>query len=233
MTNKIARFIFQKAPKTLVISSIIGVIGTGLLSYFAAKTDKKVLKITAAATGALTIGSILVNEGIRRKAIRNMGIAYSTLSAAYLAYQNKVIEHHGQDAHKKILEEIEIEKCTCTSPYATGIIGSSSLDWDDDEDTHLFYFKDIDTYFYSTKSQVMQAEYHFNRNFVLGCGGYLEELLDFLGLEYKPEYSGLLWTQESGLYWVDFNHYTFTKNGETVYGLEAVFSPEEVEDFAT
>ena len=92
--------------------------------------------------------------------------------------------------------------------YAGTLIGSSSLDFEDaGEEERLFYDAISERYFQATISQVLQAEYHLNRNFALG-GGFitLNQFYEFLGIEPVPGGDEVGWMVSDGLYWVDFDH---------------------------
>lgn len=82
-----------------------------------------------------------------------------------------------------------------------GFASSSSLEFEDaDEEPRLFYDSFSNRYFQATFSQVLQAEYHLNRNFAL-MGGFvpLNMFYEFLGIEPKQDFAGLGWWVDDGL----------------------------------
>mgnify|MGYP000867048717 CR=1 FL=1 len=86
-------------------------------------------------------------------------------------------------------------------------------------------------------SQVLQAEYHLNRNFALG-GGFitLNQFYEFLGIEPVPGGDEVGWMVSDGLYWVDFDHQRTVVddglNGEVeCWIIDAPFPPVTYEEW--
>ena len=93
-------------------------------------------------------------------------------------------------------------------------------------DPVLFYDAWSERYFESTIEQVITAEYHINRNFVLRGYTVLNELYDFLGLEPTDYGSKLGWAVEDDILWLDFNHRkTLLDDGLEVYIIETPWPP--------
>lgn len=93
----------------------------------------------------------------------------------------------------------------------------------------LFYDSYSKTWFYSSALRVLNAEYHLNRNFVLGGAVALCEFYEFLGLNYLYEKymnSDLIWDSSDGYYYIDFIH---TKkqnaNGHSYIEIKMIFDP--------
>ena len=82
-------------------------------------------------------------------------------------------------------------------------------------------------YFEDTIEQVMNAEYHLNRNYILRGYFYLNEFYEFLGIEETDYGSVLGWAQnDDGMYWIDFNHRKLImEDGLEVYIIEMPFDP--------
>lgn len=91
----------------------------------------------------------------------------------------------------------------------------------------LFYDGYSNRFFESTIEQVMSAEYHLNRNYVLRGYTVLNELYEFLGLDDTEEGSVLGWAPiDDGMYWIDFNHHKARlKDGTEYYILQMPFAP--------
>lgn len=69
----------------------------------------------------------------------------------------------------------------------------------------LFYDEHSNRYIESTIEQVIAAEYHLNRNYILRGYSYLNKLYEFLGLESTNYGSVLGWvSNDDGMYWIDF-----------------------------
>lgn len=105
---------------------------------------------------------------------------------------------------------------------------------DINESVHLFYEPYSQTFFKSTFKKILNAQYHFNRNFCLRGYASMDEYLDFLGIkpERKEDYKIIGWDWYEELYWVDFNNYQTVdkRTGQIIYILEPEFNPEILSD---
>lgn len=187
--------------------------------------------IPAAATGAATIVCIFGANTLNRKQQASLASAYALASRSFNDYKRKVKELYGEEAHRKVMESLMAEQSTKPVITATGFT-NSSLGFDEaNEEDRLFYDAISERYFQATISQVLQAEYHLNRNMVLGFGFVtLNMLYDFLGLEHVFEGDTLGWYMSDGLMWIDFNHAKAMVddglNGEVeCWVVEPVFQP--------
>lgn len=91
----------------------------------------------------------------------------------------------------------------------------------------IFYDEHSGRYFESTIEQVLNAEYHLNRNYILRGYSYLNEFYEFLGIEETDYGSVLGWApNDDGMYWIDFNHRKLSSDdGSDVYIIEMPFEP--------
>lgn len=95
-----------------------------------------------------------------------------------------------------------------------------------EEPLRLFYDTLSERHFKSTLSQVLQAEYHLNRNYTLGADTSANDWNLFLGLDPRPEDENKMWYPEDGVYWIDFNHKLgHTSSGEEVIIIDLPFAP--------
>lgn len=106
-----------------------------------------------------------------------------------------------------------------------------SLDIDNIKEEILIFWEPITgRYFKSTLSRVLQAEYHFNRNYVLGALISLNEYLEFLGIGKVSYGEDIGWWNCSesceGIGWIDFNHIPATKGDQQYYIIDILVSPE-------
>ena len=93
-------------------------------------------------------------------------------------------------------------------------------------DPVLFYDEWSHRYFKSTIEQVITAQYHINRNFVLRGYVTLNELYDFLGLEPTDYGNTVGWAVEDELYWIDFHQHKVLMDGELeCYIIETPWGP--------
>ena len=101
------------------------------------------------------------------------------------------------------------------------------------EEKHLFYDRYSNRMFKSTFGQVLQAEYHLNRNFILMGSQTVNDFYEFLGLEPIPYGDDYSWDIESGLQWIDFDQMDekFTDDGVPYYEIKMVFYPERLDEY--
>ena len=94
---------------------------------------------------------------------------------------------------------------------------------------HFALYSFSKRYFESTVAQVLEAEYHLNRNWCLGASVYVNDFYNFLGMPTIPggDELGWHWIYSDGLSWIDFNHHkTILEDGLEVYVIDFVYSPQ-------
>lgn len=164
--------------------------------------------IPAVVFGASTIACIMGANALNSRQQAALTSAYALLNNSYKEYKDKLKELYGEEAHQRIMKELAVEKSKKMPITAISCFSSHTLGFDDlDEKECLFYDAMGDRYFTSTIIRVLEAEYHFNRNFCLGWIPSLNDFYEFLGLE-KTEYGDTVgWTNSNGdYYWIDFFH---------------------------
>lgn len=153
--------------------------------------------------------------------------AYALVDSSYKEYKQKLKELYGEEAHNEIVNAIAVEKAKEVGISAECMCMNSSLT--DDEacgDPVLFYDEWSNRYFESTIEQVITAQYHTNRNFVLRGYTTLNELYDFLGLDLTDYGDTLGWAVEDELYWIDFNNNKIVMDdGLECYIIETPWAP--------
>ena len=108
------------------------------------------------------------------------------------------------------MESIAAEKSSMPPITATGGFSNSSLEFEDaNEEQRLFYDSFSKRYFQATISQVLQAEYHINRNMVLGAFVTLNDFYDFLGISHVEGGDVVGWLMFDSMYWIDFDKSNF------------------------
>ena len=255
----------KAGPTILTIISTAGVVATAVLAVKAtpkalkcleeAETKKKAetgenltrmetigacwrCYIPAAATGIATIGCIFSANALNRRQQAALVSAYALASRSFNDYKRKVREVCGEEAHKKVMTALAAEKSVKPSISAGSFCKITSLDFEDaDEEERLFYDAISERYFQATISQVLQAEYHLNRNFALS-GGFvsLNQFYEFLGIDKVPGGDEIGWMVSDGLYWVDFDHQKTAVddglNGEVeCYIIDAPFPPVSEKEY--
>lgn len=176
--------------------------------------------IPAVITGAATIACIFGANVLNKRNQAALMSAYALLDNSYKEYKQKLIELYGEETHQNIVDAIAVEKAREVGVRAPGFCTSSELYVDEEGgETRLFYDEQGGRYFESTLEQVISAEYHFNRNYVLRGYTVLNELYDFLGLDPIDAGSELGWANyDDGMAWIEFNH----RKVELDDGLECI-----------
>lgn len=136
--------------------------------------------VMGAATIVCIFGANILNKH-QQAAITS---AYALLNDAYQDYKNKLKELYGEDAHRKIMEAIAVEKANDVYMASTGLVEGSSLDFDEHnpDDNRLFYDGYSKRYFESSINRVLQAEYYLNRDFAIGGYRSVNDFYEFLGI---------------------------------------------------
>lgn len=161
--------------------------------------------VMGAATIVCIFGANILNKH-QQAAITS---AYALLNDAYQDYKNKLKELYGEDAHRKIMEAIAVEKANDVYMASTGLVEGSSLDFDEHnpDDNRLFYDTYSKRYFESSINRVLQAEYYLNRDFAIGGYRSVNDFYEFLGIAPINGGDEIGWDIATGLAWIDFNHY--------------------------
>lgn len=163
--------------------------------------------IPAVLTGTATLICIFGANVLSKRQQASLISAYALLDESYKKYRNKNIELHGKEAHDEVVNAIVVEEakevgitagCLCNNTCLTS--GEAC------GDPVLFYDGWSHRYFESTIEQVIAAQYHLNRNFVLRGYVTLNELYDFLGLDQTDYGNTVGWAVDDGFYWLDFDN---------------------------
>ena len=212
-----------------LIASVAGVVTTAILAAKASpKAEKKLeelkkndpnpskmdivknvgpVYISTAVSGALTITCIVATNVLNRKNQASLASAYALLSHNFQEYRAHVKKIFGDDADQKVIDSVVIEQAERGLITSQTFASIDSLAVDMEEEDRLFYDSYSGRYFNAPFSQVLQAEYHLNRNYVLGGNIPVNMFYDFLGLEHVPDGDLIGWDIcESEIYWLDFDH---------------------------
>ena len=233
------RLIRKGAPIALSVLSCAGVIGTGVMS---AKAGKRVATekapdepswkyyLPAVGVGALTIGCIAGAHILNKKQQAALLAGQLALVQSYSEYKRAITERFGEEEAIAIEEQIAVQQCENKELYAPSISGFTTLDVFDPQKPMLFQEEAGGTIFESTLSKVIQAEYHLNRNFVLGGEISMNDFYNFLGLHCDERAKDVGWCINDDMYWIDFNHRIGRlDNGETGCIIEFMYMPEPPE----
>lgn len=173
--------------------------------------------IPAAAVGLGTIVCILSANGLNRKQQATITSAYVLLENAYKEYKNKLKDICGEET------DTEVRKAVAKDNY-TG-------DPDVTDGKLLFYDEYSNQYFERTMEEVIDAEYHLNREFILEGDVKLNKFYELLGLPETELGAVVGWDSESaaaffGYQWIDFEHdLVVMDDGLECYIVHMPFAP--------
>lgn len=184
--------------------------------------------IPSAVIGTGTIICMFGANALNRRQQAALSSAYALVDGSYKEYKAKLKELYGEEAHNNVVDAIVKEHCSETYLHAPSFFSDASLELDegDEGEQRLFYDYYSKRYFETTMEKVLQAEYHLNRNFTLGCCAPVNEFYEFLGLCPIEGGDEVGWTMADGINWVDFNHRKVRIDGGfDCYVIEMVFDP--------
>lgn len=189
-------------------------------------TKEETLKIAAPAfistfiAGGTTIACIFTGDRLHVHREMAIGSAYAMISQAYQQYRQEVVTINGEDMDKQALANIRTKEI-------------AEQDIQKPKGEKLLFFEELSgKYFNATMLEVLDAEYHFNRNYQLsgGCGS-LNEFYDLLGIPRTSADQVLGWSAYwgevfYGYTWIDFEHTLVTlDDGLECYIISYPFAP--------
>lgn len=180
--------------------------------------------IPSVAIGASTIACIFGANVLNKRKQAALTSAYALVDSSYKKYRTKLQELYGEEADIQIREAIVKEDCKDIDVWAPGC---GSIDRKGEKRV----FELNGRYFESTMESVINAEYHFNRNFSLRGYASLNEFYEFLGLATTEEGSVLGWScgqliEDYETTWIDFDHHPITlEDGVECFIIETPILP--------
>ena len=247
-----------KRNSALILSILgaAGVIATSILAARAApKAEKRLdaakeekgeeltryeeIKVTlptygsAIGAGVATIMCICGAQILNSRQQASLVSAYAIVDRARKDYRRKAVELYGEEMDRKIIDAIAAEDAEAI--HISGSYFGEICDLGTDEHTGapvLWYDRISDRYFKATIEQVLQAEYHLNRNYILRGYACLNELYEFLGIS-KIDGGDLLEWQpwDESMFWIEFTHRkSVMSDGTELYILGMPWEPELEED---
>jgi hypothetical protein len=184
--------------------------------------------IPATVVGTSTLFCIFGTNMLNSHSQASIASAYALINESYRDYKNKVKEIYGEEAHQNIINSIMAEKTEEVYISTDNFLGRSSLSFDErnPEDIRTFYDSFSKRYFECTIAQVLESEYHLNRNWVLGADVCINDFYDFLGLSTIDGGDELTWFWSDGMGWIDFNHHkTVLDDGMEIYIIDLDWLP--------
>ena len=251
--NKFFTRVKRGAPTIFAVLSVAGVVATGVLSARAAnktrnteddeKTTVENFKegwknyIPPIVVGGVTIGCTVASNVLNRHQRVALASVYALTHKSYEDYKCKNKELFGEENHKKIMEELAVERAKDVYMESAGLFTYSSLAFNDreEEELRLFYDSYSRRYFECTLPQVLEAEYFLNRDRSLGADVSVNQFYSYLGIDPIEHGDEIGWWWSDEIYWIDFiNHTTQLEDGPEVYLIEFEFMPRygvEGEDY--
>lgn len=254
----IVKLLKKNSPTILTVLGAIGVVGTAIMT---AKAVPKAMKLveeaekekgeelskweTIQVAAPTYIPSILLGTGtlvcifganiLNKRSQASLASAYALLDQSYKEYRSKLKELYGEEAHKNIIDSIALDyaenvSITCGSCYGLNTCDLSVEE--NDGKPRLFYDAFSKRYFEKTIEQVLNAEYHINRNCILRGEVTVNEFYDFLGLNHIDGGDDLIWFPCDDFLWIDFNHRKVQlEDGLQCYIIEMMFEPMLEEEY--
>lgn len=179
--------------------------------------------------GAATIACIVGTGVLGKKEQASLSSSIALLNNTFNKYKNKIVEHYGPEVDQQIQQEMNQVEPLDSEIYFATYADMCTQNIDRHGEKLMFYDQYSDLYFEKSFSDVLLAEYHLNRNYILRGDASLNEWYEMLGL---PEFDGgdeLIWAPlDTGMEWIDFNHVKrFTPEGKEYYAIEMLFEPME------
>lgn len=180
--------------------------------------------IPACSIAVATIGCIFGANALNKKRQTCILGAFTLVDQMYRDYQRKARELYGENVDQNIKASLAEERFETGAPTET------------DSDRYLFYDELSDRYFWRTMREVMDAEYHLNRNLALRDYASLNEFYEFLGLPPTTDGEKLGWNlyigpEIYGYSWVDFYHElhddTDDPDAPSYYAIHIPFAPHQ------
>lgn len=188
--------------------------------------------IPALLGGGVTVASVILNQKSNNKVVQVIAGSAVMNSELLKKYEDKTRELFGEDKLLEIQRLIAEDEKRGIVKAKVQSLSSYSLctEFTDkaDEGNDLFFDIYTNCWFRTSKEAVKIAEYHLNRNFVLGGGANLEDFYDYLGIELtkkqREKYRYLGWGEnyiDDGFYWIDFSHQNAVSDDDENYTILA------------
>lgn len=245
MCGKSRLYLKRSSPTILCCVAAIGVVGTAVSSVKATPKAMKLLKdatdekgeelsrvemiitaaplyLPAAAIGAGTIFCIFGANALNKRQQARLMSAYALLKNYHKEYRDKLIDLYGKEADVEIRNAMIRDRCNY-----------HQINSDDPDGKVIFYDEISGESILRYEREIIDAEYHFNRNFTMRGYAFLNEFYEFLGMP-MTEYGGTVgWSMSSGIMWVDFEHRLIDNDdgGPACYSIDMIFAPEILEEW--
>lgn len=161
----------------------------------------------AISIGIITIACIVGSNVINSKQQASLIAAYGLVQKTHKQYRRKVMELFGEEADKKIEEEIAVDKADEVSIYGDFLATRASRLPSVRSEPMLFYDAFSKRFFEAPLEQVLDAEYHLNRNYLIFGFETVNEFYEMLGIPGIERGDDLCWEPlDFENMWIDFDH---------------------------
>lgn len=237
------KLIKRGLPVILAVAGALGVVGTAVL--VAKETPKcneeldklkedadivdKVKVVTkeyapAIAVGTLTVTAIFGSVILSHKQQASILSAYKFVDHQFKKYRKTLVDIKGEDGEKLDREIIHAMCCRQDNICNFHVNEPDVLEW--------WYIPKYKKKFKAYERQIMEAEYHLNRNYVLGGVAAMNMLLIDLGFEPVEENEEEGWDMSSGITWIDWSHDKFIEiDGDICRIIHPYYDPEPLYDW--
>ena len=184
--------------------------------------------IPAVLLGSATIVCVFGAQMLNRRAQSSMASAYALLDQSFKDYRRKLNELYGDEADKKVIEALAVEKSQTVYINASYLTGPCDLSLEENSSKPVLWYDEYSKRFFTASlEQVLMAEYHLNRNYILRGEAVINELYEFLGLEPTDWGTEAGWApMDEGMFWIEFNHIPAKlDDGSVFYIIEMPFEP--------
>lgn len=174
--------------------------------------------IPAIVIGASTIACIFGANVLNKQKQASLMSAYALIDNYHKEYRNTLISLHGEEADVEIRNAMARKRCDY---HQIGL---------DVPDGKVIFYEEISgESILRYEREIMDAEYHLNRNFAMRGYATLNEFYMFLGLPQTDYGEELGWSMDDGYSWIDFEHNQISRDdgGADIYSIDMIFPPHD------
>ena len=178
------------------------------------------------AFGAGTIACILGANVLNKKQQAALISSYALLEQCYKKYRDTLVDLHGPAADEEVRENmvndhVELQRAQYDLRRTDVCEPDSLLRW---------YEPISDQWFTAYEREVMDAEYHVNRNYILSGSACANDLLYFLNLPDMGEKgTELIWDIcLDEIFWIDFEHEESQDENGIYYIVKSIYDPIDI-----
>ena len=173
-------------------------------------------------SGGLTISCIAGSYILSSRQQASLIGAYSVLEGYFNRYRESAKRVFGPDADDEIMADM-----ARTNPEM------HFIQLDSPDKKCIFYEPYSNTNFVMYERELMDAEYHLNRNYTFRGETTLNDFLSMLGLPTTTNGDSIGWEMSSGINWIDFSHRKIyiEEDGTPIYSVNYTFPPTPFEEY--